>query len=142
MASNPPEGMPRVTPYLLYEDLSRTIAWLTEAFGLIERMRISAPDGSVNHAEMAIADGVIMTGQPGGGYQNPKHSGHVAAQIYVYVEDADAHYARSKASGATIIEEPSATFYGDRRYGVEDCEGHHWYFATHVRDVPPEEMHP
>lgn len=142
MASNPPEDMPRVTPYLLYEDLAGTIDWLKNAFGLTERMRIPGPDGTTNHAEMALADGVIMMGQPGGDYQNPTHSGHVSNQVYVYVDDADAHYATAKAAGATILEEPNDTFYGDRRYGAEDNEGHHWYFATHVRDVPPEEMHP
>lgn len=142
MASNPPEDMPRVTPYLLYEDLANTIDWLKKAFGLTERMRISASDGTANHAEMALADGVIMMGQPGGDYQNPTHSGHVSHQVYVYVDDADAHYATAKAAGATILEEPNDTFYGDRRYGAVDSEGHHWYFATHVRDVPPEEMHP
>lgn len=142
MASNPPEDMPRVTPYLLYEDLAGTIDWLKNAFGLTERMRIPGPDGTANHAEMALADGVIMMGQPGGDYQNPMHSGHVSNQVYVYVDDADAHYATAKAAGATILEEPNDTFYGDRRYGAEDSEGHHWYFATHVRDVPPEEMRP
>lgn len=142
MATNPPEGMPRVTPYLLYEDLANTIEWLIKAFGLTERMRISASDGSANHAEMAFEEGLIMVGQPGGDYQNPKNSGHVASQVYVYVDDADAHHERAKAAGATILEAPNDTFYGDRRYGVEDCEGHHWYFATHIRDVAPEDMHP
>ncbi len=142
MTSNPPEDTPRVTPYLLYEDLSNTIDWLVKAFGLTERMRISAPDGTANHAEMVLVDGLIMMGQPGGDYQNPTHSGHVSNQIYVYVDDADAHYAQAKAAGAKILEEPNDTFYGDRRYGAEDCEGHHWYFATHVRDVAEEDMHP
>ena len=142
MAANPPDDTPRVTPYLLYEDLANTIDWLVKAFGLTERMRISTPEGKANHAEMVLADGVIMVGQPGGDFQNPKHSGHVSHQVYVYVDDADAHYAQAKAAGATILEEPTDTFYGDRRYGAEDCEGHHWYFATHIRDVAPEDMHP
>jgi len=29
--------------------------------------------------------------------------------------------------------------YGERHYGAEDHEGHHWLFAKHVRDVNPEE---
>ena len=31
-------------------------------------------------------------------------------------------------------------FYGDRRCGVADPEGHQWFFAQHVRDVSAEEM--
>ena len=58
----------------------------------------------------------------------------------MYVDDVDAHYARAKRAGATILEEPTDQFYGDRRYRAADPEGHHWCFATHVRDVSAEEM--
>jgi uncharacterized glyoxalase superfamily protein PhnB len=64
----------------------------------------------------------------------------VAQELYVYVDDVDAHYARAKRAGATILEEPTDQFYGDRRYRAADPEGHHWCFATHVRDVSAEEM--
>ena len=37
MVSNPPKGMQRITPYLLYEDLGAAIEWVTAAFGLSER---------------------------------------------------------------------------------------------------------
>ncbi|MCW3024869.1 MAG: putative enzyme related to lactoylglutathione lyase, partial [Solirubrobacterales bacterium] len=30
--------------------------------------------------------------------------------------------------------------YGDRAGQLEDPFGHHWSLATHVEDVPPEEM--
>jgi hypothetical protein len=40
-----------------------------------------------------------------------------------------------------ILEEPKDQFYGDRRYGAEDPEGHSWFFAQHVRDVSAEQMH-
>jgi uncharacterized glyoxalase superfamily protein PhnB len=45
------------------------------------------------------------------------------------------HFQRAKKAGARILEEPNETFYGDRRYGAEDPEGHQWYFAQHIRDV-------
>lgn len=31
-------------------------------------------------------------------------------------------------------------FYGDRNAGVKDPLGSHWWIATHVEDVTPEEM--
>ena len=61
-------------------------------------------------------------------------------QIYVYVDDVDKHFERAKGAGALILAEVEDQFYGDRRYGAEDPEGHHWYFAQHVRDVAPEDM--
>jgi PhnB protein len=140
MPANPPEGTPRITPYLLYEDADAAIAFLSGAFGFNERMRIPGPDGKVAHAELELGDGLIMLGHPGPEYQSPKHVGHVTQQLYVYVDDIEKHFLNAKEHGATIQEEPADQFYGDRRYGCLDPEGHHWYFAQHVRDVPPEEM--
>ncbi len=142
MAANPPVDTPRVTPYLLYEDVGRALEWLEAAFGFRERMRIPMPDGSIGHAEMELADGVIMMGYPGPDYQNPKHLGHSTSQTYVYVDEVDQHFERARDAGATILEEPTDQFYGDRRYGATDLEGHIWYFAEHVRDVSPEDMQP
>jgi PhnB protein len=142
MVANPPENVPRVTPYILYEDVASALGWLEKAFGFHERMRLPGPDGKVNHAEMEVADGVIMMGCPGREYQNPKRAGHVAQELYVYVDDVDKHFDRAKGAGATILEEPEDQFYGDRRYRAVDPEGHRWCFAQHVRDVAPEEMKP
>lgn len=140
MPENPPENMPRITPYLLYEDVESMLEWLSAAFGLEERMRLPGPGGRVGHAEMALHDGVVMMGRPGPEYRNPKRTGHVTQELYVYVDDVDAHFARAKRAGATILEEPTDQFYGDRRYRAADPEGHHWCFATHVRHVSAEEM--
>jgi uncharacterized glyoxalase superfamily protein PhnB len=63
----------------------------------------------------------------------------VTQHLYVYVDDVDKHFEHAKRTGARILEEPEDRFYGDRRYGAEP-EGHHWYFAQHVRDVAPEDL--
>lgn len=140
MTANPPENMPRITPYLLYEDVAGALGWLARTFGFRERMRLPEPDGEITHAEMELADGVIMMGNPGPDYRNPKRLGHVTQHLYVYVDDVDKHFEHAKGSGAIILAEPEDQFYGDRRYGAEDLEGHHWYFAQHIRDVAPENM--
>ncbi len=140
MPANPPENMPRITAYLLYEDVDSALDWLAKTFGFRERMRLAGPDGKTNHAEMELADGVIMMGCPGPEYQNPKRIGHVTQQLYVYVDDVDKHFEHAKEAGATIFEEPQDQFYGDRRYDAEDLEGHRWSFAQHVRDVAPEDL--
>jgi uncharacterized glyoxalase superfamily protein PhnB len=142
MPANPPENMPRITPYLLYEDAGSALEWLTRAFGFQERMRLPGPDGNVTHAELELADGVIMIGHPGSDYRNPKRLGQVTQQVYVYVDHVDKHFEHARGAGAAILEEPADQFYGDRRYAAEDPEGHHWYFAQHVRDVAPEDMKP
>jgi uncharacterized glyoxalase superfamily protein PhnB len=55
------------------------------------------------------------------------------------VDDVDAHCERAKLAGAKIVEDLHETAYGERQYGVEDLEGHHWLFSRHARDVDPAE---
>ena len=142
MPANPPENMPRITPYLYYEDVAKALGWLTQVFGFRERMRMAGPGGIISHAEIELADGVVMLGRPGADYRNPKRLGGATQNVHVYVDDVDKHFERARRAGAAILSEPQDQFYGDRRYGVEDLEGHQWYFAQHVRDVAPEDMKP
>jgi PhnB protein len=122
--------MQRITPYLYYEDVAAAIEWLTKAFGFKEMgERISGADGKVNHAAMELEGAVIMMGYPGPEYRNPKRLGAETQTLYVVVENVDKHYKQSKEAGAHILQEPEDMFYGDRRYGAADPEGHHWYFA-------------
>jgi len=108
------------------------MGWLARAFGLVERHSQRRPDGKVTHAEMALEDGVVMMGSPGGEFRNPRRLGQVTQSLYVYVDDVDAHCSRAREAGAEIIEEPTNQPYGDRRYGARDPEGHHWYFAARL----------
>jgi uncharacterized glyoxalase superfamily protein PhnB len=125
-----------ITPYLLYEDAGAALQWLTKAFGLRQSgPAMTGPDGKVNHGSMRLGSAYLMLGCPGGDYRNPQHLGHVTQNLYVDVANADKHYAQAVAAGATIIEEPTDTPYGHRRYGAEDLEGHRWYFA-HELKVP------
>jgi len=142
MPKNPPEDMPRITAYLYYQDVAAALGWLSRAFGFRERMRMPGPEGRIMHAEMELADGVIMLGCPDPEYKNPKRLGQVTQSLYVYVDDVDKHFRRAKEAGAKILDEPADQFYGDRRYGAEDAEGHLWYFAQRVRDVAPADMKP
>jgi PhnB protein len=138
MPQNPPEGYPRITPYLLYEDVAAAVDWLGKSFGFRERLRFSGEDGVVSHAEMDLGDGVIMMGFPGSDYRNPRRLGGKTQLVHVYVDDVDQHFAQAKGAGATIIAELEDQSYGDRRYIAEDPEGHQWTFSQHVRDVAME----
>ncbi len=140
MAQNPPEGYPRVMPYLLYEDSDAAFEFLVTAFGFTEKVRLTGDDGRINHAEVQLGDGVIMLGTPPGDYKNPTRLGGKTQSVYVYVDDVDAHYEQAKRSGAKIVREPEDQFYGDRNYAAQDPEGHEWYFGTHVRDMSEDEM--
>lgn len=140
MPQNPRPGMPRVTPYLFYEDAAAALDWLARVFGFQERVRMPGPDGTVMHGEMAVADGRVMLGHPGGDYAGPGREGRVHQLQYVYVDDVDAHFRHAGEAGATIVRAPEDQFYGDRTYTAADLGGHQWTFAQHLRDVTMEEM--
>jgi len=142
--ANPPSGVQRIVPYILYADAPAAIDFLCEAFGFEERFRLPMPDGRVGHAELGLGGDVLMlaTAYPEMGLASPLDLPAVPCQVHCYVDDVDAHHARARAAGATVLGEPEDQFYGDRVYRALDPEGHRWVFHTHVRDVAPEEMTP
>ena len=58
----------------------------------------------------------------------------------IYVEDVDATFKRALAAGAKETQPIKNQFYGDRSGTLTDPFGHVWTIATHVEDVPAEEM--
>jgi PhnB protein len=129
-----PEGYHSVTPYLVVPGAGRLIEFLKEAFKAEEVERMSQPDGTVLHAEVRIGDSIIMMGEASDKFPA------MPAAIYLYVPDVDAVYKRALAAGAASTMEPANQFYGDRNAGVKDPSGNLWWIATHVEDVPREEM--
>jgi uncharacterized glyoxalase superfamily protein PhnB len=72
-------------------------------------------------------------GYPGSKYKNPKRLGQATQSLYINVDDIDKRFERARKAGATILEKPEDKFYGHRRYGAEDPEGHQWYFAQEIK---------
>ena len=142
MAQSPPEGYQQVIPYLTYDDAPAAADFICRAFGFTERMRMPGPEGLLMHAELVFGDSVLMlsSAMPDMGIASPKNLPAVHGNVTVYMADVDAHYQQAKSAGATILEEPTDMFWGDRLYRAADPEGHNWTFMQHVRDVPEEEM--
>jgi PhnB protein len=129
-----PDGYHTVTPYLVVPGVARLIDFLKEAFDAEEMVRMPGPDGAINHAEVRIGNSAVMMG--------PASEEHppMPAMLHLYVEDADAVFQRAVGAGATVLAEPEDQFYGDRMGGVKDEFGNQWWIATHIEDVPPEEI--
>ena len=70
----------------------------------------------------------------------PKELGGTTASVFMYVEDVDAVVQKAVKAGATTTMEVADQFWGDRFGSIKDPFGHSWSIATHVEDVPPEEM--
>jgi uncharacterized glyoxalase superfamily protein PhnB len=128
-----------VLPHITYENVAQALVWLTTAFGFTEHYRYGQPGGRVDGAQMHLGDAWIMLNNARPGCASPAQVGHQTQSLTVFLNDVDAHFEKAKAAGAKIVEDLHETEYGERQYGVEDLEGHHWLFSRHVRDVSPEE---
>jgi uncharacterized glyoxalase superfamily protein PhnB len=119
----------QVIPELGYPDVAGAAAWLCEAFGFRERLRIG------NHrVQLVFGTGALVVAEapprePG--------AGAIGHGVLVRVEDVDAHCARARAAGATIVGEPQTHPYGERQYGAIDLAGHRWTFSQTLADVAP-----
>lgn len=129
-----PEGYHTVTPYLLVRNAGGLIDFLKQVFDAEETERMRRPDGSIMHAEVRIGDSVVMMGEASG------ENAPMPGVLHIYLQDTDAAYRRALAAGATSLREPADQFYGDRTGGVQDAFGNQWWMATHIEDVPAEEM--
>ena len=134
MAVKPiPEGYHSVTPYLIVNGSARLIDFMKQGFGAEEIFRMDSPQG-IGHAEVRLGDSIVMLSD--GNDQNPPRT----AMLHIYLADVDAAYERALKAGAKSVREPANQFYGDRSAGVEDEFGNQWWLATHVEDVPADEM--
>jgi PhnB protein len=137
-----PEGYRTATPYLIVKGAADAIEFYQRAFGATEMLRMADPQGRVGHAELRIGDSVIMLADehPAMGYRSPRSLGGSSVSILLYLEGVDAVFERAVKAGAKALRPVTNQFYGDRSGTLEDPFGHVWTIATHVEDVPPEEM--
>lgn len=137
-----PDGYHEVTPYLYIDGASDAIEFYKTVLGAKERLRLAAPGGRVGHAELEIGSSVIMLADeaPDMGVRGPKTVGGTPVLLLVYVDDVDATFAKALKAGATQERGLEDQFYGDRTAQFFDPWGHSWSVATHIEDVPPDEM--
>jgi PhnB protein len=135
MAVKPiPDGYHSITPYLVVNGAAQIIDFAKQAFDAQEIMRMPGPGGTIGHAEIRIGDSVVMIADAGGEYPSRPTT------LMLYVPNVDEVYRRALGAGGKSQREPADQFYGDRSAGVSDPAGNQWWIATHVEDVPPEEM--
>src|SRR3546814_1482218 len=125
MTTAPPTPSP-ITPCLRYRDALASIDWLCRAFGF-EKHAVYADGDTVHHAQLTFGNGMVMLGSADNASQwgrqvaPPDEIGMRETQSpCVIVADADAHYARAKAAGATIVMDIADQDYGGRGYACRD----------------------
>lgn len=137
-----PDGYNSVTPYLIVRGAACAIEFYKQAFGAVERFRMPGPGGRVGHAELSIGDSCVMLADevPEMGYVGPESAGGTPVTFMIYVDDVDECFGGALAAGASEVQAVEDKFWGDRTGLLRDPFGHLWTLATHVEDVPPDEI--
>jgi PhnB protein len=145
-AKNPiPEGFHTVTPQLTFDNAAQAIEWYKKGLGAEEKARAVAPDGRIMHAELQIGNSRIMLNDAmGGGAKSAKGFGGSPVSLWLFVPDCDTLFKQAVSAGAHVGPGPMGQlanqFWGDRTGTVVDPYGYQWTIATHVEDVPRDEL--
>ena len=118
-----------VIPVLEYPDVAAASAWLCNAFGFSERLRIGS-----HRTQLSAGTGAIVVTQAKGA--NGMRFGEGYA-VMVRVRDADLHCEHARQAGANVTSEPSSQPYGERQYTAQDHVGRSRVFSQTIGNVEP-----
>lgn len=111
-----PREFHSVTPRMVVSDAAAAVEFLRAVFDAVGQLQVGRP------TEVRIGDSVVMV-------TSAVERELFPAFLYVYVDDADLVYRRALAAGATSLEAPLNTPYGDRRAMVRDPFGNVFQIA-------------
>jgi uncharacterized glyoxalase superfamily protein PhnB len=126
-APNVRAGFTTVTPYVWVKD--RGFAdFVIRAFDAVEASVADNPGHGI-HRELRVGSSMLMIGEEGGVSARP-------VAFHVFVDDADAVFAKALQAGGTSLGEPADRPYGERSGFIRDPYGNHWYIATSLGPTP------
>jgi len=128
--------------YLCVDDGARAIAFYADAFGAVEKFRLTEPGGRIGHAEVDFNGMTLMLSEEFREYgiRGPRALGGTPVTIHLHVDDADQIIRRAVAAGATSEMAPQDQFYGERSGNIRNPFGHRWQIGHSIEDVTLEEM--
>lgn len=146
MSNSNPEQFDGIIPHLVCSSAPDAIEFYKKAFGAEEQMRLPEPGGErLMHACIRIGEQFVFLADEfpeycDGASRNPTALGGTPVTMHRKVEDCDAAFQQAVDAGATPRMPPADMFWGDRYAVVVDPFGHCWSFATHVKDLTPDEV--
>jgi PhnB protein len=138
-----PEGFTTITPHLVIHGAAAAIDFYKKVLGATEVMRMPmGPAGKIGHAHLHIGTSNLFLADdfPDMGSCAPAPGTPSPVPLHLYVEDCDKIFNQAVAAGAKPLMPPANMFWGDRFCKFQDPFGHGWSVATHIEDVPPQEM--
>jgi PhnB protein len=119
-ANRPRAGFHSVTPRIVVTDVDGQVQFLRDVFDAVGEIVPGRP------AEIRIGNSLVMV-------TAASERDLFPAFLYIYVDEPDRVYQRALGAGATALEAPRDTPYGDRRAMVRDPFGNVFQIACQIR---------
>jgi uncharacterized glyoxalase superfamily protein PhnB len=116
-----PREIGRLSIALYYEDPAAAARWLHEVFAINSWDTLPAEGETPMWIELHVGSAAVLLFKA----TEPRSSA-ADHNVWVYVDDLDAHFVQARDSGAKIVQEIHE--HGYRCYEAEDLEGHRWTF--------------
>jgi PhnB protein len=129
-----PEPYGTVCPWVISRDTGAFIDFATAAFGAKEIARLVGENGEITHAELFIGESVVLA------FDARPHWPDTPAFLRIYVDDADAAYARAVGAGAEPVTALNDMPWGDRAGRVRDPLGNLWWVMARMQEVDEDEL--
>ncbi len=118
-----------------------------QTIGFELEQSLPGPDGTISWGLLHVGNSRIMVNSVYGPAPNAKRAKveqkgprGLGFGLHVFVPDVDTVHRTLVNQGLSPDTECRDEFWGDRCTYLADPFGYYWTFATHVRDVPPDEM--
>ena len=126
--------------FTLYRDPFAAVAWLTGAFGMELVNSYGAEEGTLDHAELRLGEAVVMVQAAADGQTaSPLVEGSTSRAPVLSLDseaEVDALFVRVRDAGATVVQAPGTTPWGNYRFEVLDPEGHQWSVGNYRPGEP------
>jgi len=129
-----PEILQDLNSYFSVKDAGRFLDFLEKSFGAELLQRHASDSDVIIHAKVRIGDTVVELSE-GRAPWEPRPVAH-----HYYTENCDEVFARGLTGGCKELQPMGNQFYGDRSGSLLDAWGNHWYIASHIEDLTPEEI--
>jgi len=136
MPSLRPEGHSLVVPFLYVQGIDAALDFYETVFGFT-RTNVNEEHGKTLHAELLYQDRIVAMVAPSGMHAEAGISPASAdresfTELLIYVDDADACYARALEAGAVGVKEPMDVIWGERLGNIRDPDGYRWLLAQNL----------
>lgn len=127
---------------LVVNNAQEALDFYNRAFGAETIMKLVDPQGIIVHAQMKVADTIIMLSEENPDNNlSPKSLGGSSTVLQLYVDDVESFIQEATAAGAQIVFPIKQQFYGDRAGRIRDPFGHDWIIATNTETLTTSQIY-